>query len=136
MRWELIRGAERLRMVRAVDTATDPDHQGRGIFRRLTERALAELVSEGYDAVFNTPNNQSRPAYLNGLDAAGSAGAQRPPPGATGDSADGAIPDGSGEVVRAHHGGSAGGRCVPRVQTRVVAGHTAGTSRVEHAAVR
>ena len=64
MRWELIRGAERLRMVRAVDTATDPDHQGRGIFRRLTERALAELVSEGYDAVFNTPNNQSRPGYL------------------------------------------------------------------------
>ncbi len=64
MRWELGRGAERLRMVRAVDTATDPDHQGRGIFRRLNETAVAELTSAGCDAVFNTPNSQSRPGYL------------------------------------------------------------------------
>jgi GNAT superfamily N-acetyltransferase len=62
--WELARGAERLRMVRAVDTATDPEHQGKGIFRRLTESALVELVAAGYDAVFNTPNSQSRPGYL------------------------------------------------------------------------
>jgi GNAT superfamily N-acetyltransferase len=64
LRWELARGAERLRMVRAVDTATDPDHQGKGIFRRLTESAVMELASSGYDAVFNTPNSQSRPGYL------------------------------------------------------------------------
>jgi GNAT superfamily N-acetyltransferase len=65
LRWELARGAaEPLRMVRAVDTATDPDHQGKGIFRRLTESAVAELVAAGYDAVFNTPNAQSRPGYL------------------------------------------------------------------------
>ena len=64
LRWELARGAERLRMVRAVDTATDPDYQGKGIFRRLTESAVEELASAGYDAVFNTPNNQSRPGYL------------------------------------------------------------------------
>jgi predicted N-acetyltransferase YhbS len=62
--WELERGAERLQVVRAVDTATDPDHQGKGIFRRLTERAVEELTSMGYDAVFNTPNTQSRPGYL------------------------------------------------------------------------
>lgn len=62
--WELARGPDRLRMVRAVDTATDPDHQGKGIFRRLTESAVAELIAAGYDAVFNTPNNQSRPGYL------------------------------------------------------------------------
>lgn len=64
LRWELARGVQRLRMVRAVDTGTDPDHQGKGIFRRLTESAVAELVSAGYDAVFNTPNTQSRPGYL------------------------------------------------------------------------
>lgn len=62
--WQLARGAERLRMVRAVDTATDPDHQGKGIFRLLTERAVEELTAAGYDAVFNTPNSQSRPGYL------------------------------------------------------------------------
>src|SRR4051794_26138120 len=39
LRWELARGPERLRMVRAVDTASDPDHQGKGIFRRLTLEA-------------------------------------------------------------------------------------------------
>lgn len=64
LQWEFARGAERLRMVRAVDTATDPDHQGMGVFRRLTQSAVAELTSAGYDAVFNTPNNQSRPGYL------------------------------------------------------------------------
>jgi predicted N-acetyltransferase YhbS len=64
LRWELA-GAERaLRMVRAVDTATDPAHQGKGIFRRLTILAVEELRAEGVDAVFNTPNSQSRPGYL------------------------------------------------------------------------
>ncbi|MDQ1499141.1 MAG: hypothetical protein QOI86_2481 [Actinomycetota bacterium] len=64
LRWEFARGGERLRVVRAVDTASDPDHQGRGIFRRLTLTAVAELTAAGYDAVFNTPNTQSRPGYL------------------------------------------------------------------------
>jgi predicted N-acetyltransferase YhbS len=62
--WEFARGAERLRMVRAVDTASDPDHQGKGLFRRLTLSAVAELSAAGYDAVFNTPNMLSRPGYL------------------------------------------------------------------------
>jgi len=64
LRWEFGRGAERLRMVRAVDTASDPDHQGQGIFRQLTQGAVADLTTAGYDAVFNTPNTQSRPGYL------------------------------------------------------------------------
>lgn len=64
MRWRFERGHESLSMVRAVDTATDPDHQGRGIFRRLTMRAVEDLTEEGVDAVFNTPNDQSRPGYL------------------------------------------------------------------------
>jgi GNAT superfamily N-acetyltransferase len=50
--------------VRAVDTATHPDFQGRGVFRRLTLHALEELAREGVAFVFNTPNDQSRPGYL------------------------------------------------------------------------
>ncbi len=50
--------------VRAVDTATHPEYQGRGIFRRLTLGAVDELHADGVDFVFNTPNDQSRPGYL------------------------------------------------------------------------
>jgi GNAT superfamily N-acetyltransferase len=50
--------------VRAVDTATHPEAQGRGIFSRLTTSALTDLRHEGVDFVFNTPNDQSRPGYL------------------------------------------------------------------------
>lgn len=65
VRWELEHPDGRVRRaVRAVDTATHPDHQGRGIFRRLTEHALHEVRSDGVDLVFNTPNSQSRPGYL------------------------------------------------------------------------
>ena len=64
LRWELAQGPDRLRMARAVDTATDPDHQGKGIFRSLTQNAVAELTSAGFAGIFNTPNSQSRPGYL------------------------------------------------------------------------
>ena len=50
--------------VRAVDTVTAPDYQGRGIFRRLTLQGVAELTLAGDRLVFNTPNVQSRPGYL------------------------------------------------------------------------
>jgi GNAT superfamily N-acetyltransferase len=50
--------------VRAVDTATHPDWQGRGIFSRLTLSALDDLRDDGVDCVFNTPNDKSRPGYL------------------------------------------------------------------------
>jgi GNAT superfamily N-acetyltransferase len=50
--------------VRAVDTATDPAHQGKGVFRALTLGALDELRDDGVELVFNTPNDQSRPGYL------------------------------------------------------------------------
>jgi hypothetical protein len=62
--WELTSGAARLRMGRAVDTATDPAYQGRGLFRRLTLQAVDDLTAQGSDAIFNTPNEQSRPGYL------------------------------------------------------------------------
>jgi GNAT superfamily N-acetyltransferase len=65
LRWQLRRpdGAS-ISAVRAVDTATHPDHQGRGWFRRLTQHGLDALSAEGVACVFNTPNSASRPGYL------------------------------------------------------------------------
>ena len=65
LRWEhQVPGGEVVPAVRAVDTATRPSHQGRGIFRRLTLQALDDLRAQGAGFVFNTPNDQSRPGYL------------------------------------------------------------------------
>jgi GNAT superfamily N-acetyltransferase len=65
LRWEFEHPDGRLRRaVRAVDTATAPDQQGRGIFRRLTLAAIDDLRREDVDFVFNTPNTKSRPGYL------------------------------------------------------------------------
>ncbi|UDY33925.1 GNAT family N-acetyltransferase [Dermatobacter hominis] len=65
LRWRFRRpDGTPLRAVRAVDTATHPDAQGRGVFTRLTLGALPELRDDGVGAVFNTPNDQSRPGYL------------------------------------------------------------------------
>ena len=65
MRWRFRSPDEGvLEAVRAVDTATDPTWQGRGIFTTLTLGALPDLRSGGVDFVFNTPNDKSRPGYL------------------------------------------------------------------------
>jgi GNAT superfamily N-acetyltransferase len=63
MRWAFRAGDRVHRAVRAVDTATHPDFQGKGIFSLLTRAALDELKNE-VDFVFNTPNDQSLPGYL------------------------------------------------------------------------
>lgn len=64
MRWKWQKGNEVLSAVRAVDTATHPAHQGKGIFRKLTMNAVEACKAEGVHLVFNSPNNQSRPGYL------------------------------------------------------------------------
>jgi GNAT superfamily N-acetyltransferase len=64
LRWEFELDGQLVRAVRAVDTATHPDHQGRGVFTALTEHALAALRDDGVAFVFNTPNERSRPGYL------------------------------------------------------------------------
>lgn len=50
--------------VRAVDTATHPDWQGKGIFTKLTLGAIPDLRDDGVGVIFNTPNDKSRPGYL------------------------------------------------------------------------
>ncbi len=49
---------------RAVDTATHPDFQGKGIFKKLTLEAIELAKLQGDQFIFNTPNEQSRPGYL------------------------------------------------------------------------
>ena len=64
MRWELVTpGGETLRCVRAVDTATHPGFQRRGIFRKLTLSALDAARDDNVDLVFNTPNPKSGAGY-------------------------------------------------------------------------
>lgn len=65
MRWRYTTTAgEVVEAVRAVDTATHPEHQRRGVFRLLTTRCVDELTADGVGFVFNTPNEKSRPGYL------------------------------------------------------------------------
>lgn len=49
---------------RAVDTATHPDFQRQGIFKKLTLAALDLIAKKSECFVFNTPNDNSRPGYL------------------------------------------------------------------------
>jgi GNAT superfamily N-acetyltransferase len=63
MRWRFAAGQRAVEALRAVDTATDPAHQGKGVFRRLTLAAL-EKVGDDAALVFNTPNADSLPGYL------------------------------------------------------------------------
>lgn len=63
LRWRW-RHADRLvESVRAVDTATHPDWQRRGIFWRLTRESLDRLAEDGCEFVFNTPNRRSGAGY-------------------------------------------------------------------------
>jgi hypothetical protein len=64
MMWRWQRGKQMFSALRAVDTATHPDHQGKGIFKKLTLEALEIGRERGDHFVFNTPNSQSKPGYL------------------------------------------------------------------------
>ncbi|MGH2572280.1 MAG: GNAT family N-acetyltransferase [Actinomycetota bacterium] len=63
MRWSFKADGQSISAVRAVDTATHPDHQRRGIFSLLTRESL-EALREEVALVFNTPNEKSLPGYL------------------------------------------------------------------------
>jgi hypothetical protein len=63
MRWEFRAGDRSFHAVRAVDTATDPEQRGRGVFSTLTLAAL-DALGEQVDFVFNTPNRASGAGYL------------------------------------------------------------------------
>tara|TARA_R100001369_G_scaffold92896_1_gene141043 strand:+ start:51998 stop:52942 length:945 start_codon:yes stop_codon:yes gene_type:complete len=64
MRWQWKLGDKIYQAFRAVDTATHPSHQGKGIFKKLTLKAVEIAKENGDNFIFNTPNDQSRPGYL------------------------------------------------------------------------
>jgi hypothetical protein len=65
MRWQLeTPTGDSLDCIRAVDTATHPEYQRMGIFRRLTEEAVEIARSDNVNLIFNTPNEKSRPGYI------------------------------------------------------------------------
>ncbi|UII23884.1 GNAT family N-acetyltransferase [Fulvivirga ligni] len=64
MTWQWRKENKVYKAIRAVDTATHPDHQGKGIFKKLTLGLLDVCKDQGVDLVFNTPNEKSKPGYL------------------------------------------------------------------------
>lgn len=64
MQWGWKKNESICNAIRAVDTATHPEHRGKGIFKELTLGLLDECKNEYMDLVFNTPNNKSKPGYL------------------------------------------------------------------------
>ena len=64
MRWKWQLGDQVFSAFRAVDTATHPKHQGKGVFKKLTLKAIEIAKEQGDDFIFNTPNTQSLPGYL------------------------------------------------------------------------
>ncbi|MDT0686558.1 GNAT family N-acetyltransferase [Autumnicola psychrophila] len=64
MRWQWQKGDKLHTTFRAVDTATHPKHQGKGVFKKLTLQAIELAKQEGGHFIFNTPNQQSLPGYL------------------------------------------------------------------------
>jgi GNAT superfamily N-acetyltransferase len=64
MRWNWQRGQDAFNTLRAVDTVTHPDHQGKGIFSTLTRKIVNRAQEQGINFIFNTPNPMSLPGYL------------------------------------------------------------------------
>lgn len=65
MRWRFVRpDGTTVSTARAVDTATLPQAQGKGLFRSLTLAGIDELTNEGCGFIFNTPNPLSLAGYL------------------------------------------------------------------------
>ncbi|MDT0689822.1 GNAT family N-acetyltransferase [Salegentibacter sp. F188] len=63
MRWEFLCDNKVIKAIRPVDTCTDHDYRGKGLFKKITLQGL-ENIKEEYDLVFNTPNENSKPGYL------------------------------------------------------------------------
>lgn len=64
MRWSWQKGNNVFISLRAVDTSTHPDHQGRGIFTVLTQKMVERAHDQDFNFIFNTPNPKSLPGYL------------------------------------------------------------------------
>lgn len=65
MCWEFLDFDRSIRRgLRPVDSVTDLNYRGRGIFNKLTKTCLESCIDK-YEIIFNTPNNNSLPLNLN-----------------------------------------------------------------------
>ncbi len=64
MRWKWKLEGQDFSAFRAVDTATHPAYQGKGIFKKLTLKAIEIAEKSEDNFIFNTPNSLSFPGYL------------------------------------------------------------------------
>lgn len=64
LKWQWAYKGKVLQAIRAVDTATHPGYQGKGIFKKLTLLGLEDAKKDGIHLVYNTPNANSKPGYL------------------------------------------------------------------------
>ncbi|MGD1957806.1 MAG: GNAT family N-acetyltransferase [Fulvivirga sp.] len=64
MKWIWCKSGTELKSVRAVDTVTHPEYQGRGIFKKLTLQLVDECSTADVSLIYNTPNAKSAPGYL------------------------------------------------------------------------
>ena len=64
MPWIWTKDGMHFKAIRAVDTATHPEYQGKGIFKKLTLQLVNESKKNDFDFIFNTPNESSMPGYL------------------------------------------------------------------------
>lgn len=63
MRWEFLCEGKTIKAIRPVDTCTDHQYRGRGLFKKITLQGLKNIKKE-YELIFNTPNQNSKPGYL------------------------------------------------------------------------
>lgn len=62
--WELVCRGQVLKAYQPVDTVVHPDYQGKGLFTRLTVKAVELAMKINTDLLFNFPNQNSLPGYL------------------------------------------------------------------------
>ncbi|MFC6836198.1 GNAT family N-acetyltransferase [Halomarina ordinaria] len=61
---ELRAGERTYTTLEPCDTMVHPDHRRRGLFTRMTERAIERYADDGLDLFFDFPNEQSLPGNL------------------------------------------------------------------------
>lgn len=63
MFWEFTTQRGKIKAIRPVDTVTDENYRGKGVFKKLTLDGLQNILGK-YEIIFNTPNKNSLPGYL------------------------------------------------------------------------
>ncbi|HEB52541.1 MAG TPA: GNAT family N-acetyltransferase [bacterium] len=60
-------GGENVRVLLSLNTATHPDHRGKGLFTKLADATYQAGAEQGFDAVYGVANANSTPGFLKKL---------------------------------------------------------------------